>query len=245
MPIAPQDILIPAAGPAGADLLPACAAFPAAVPAPAIVIVPSVFGIGRAARDTVAMFASNGYITVTLDMFFRTATPGPLDMSQPDAFAKAVERAGRFDHEQGQKDILAARDYVLALPECNGTWGCVGYCFGGRYTLLAGAYMGAGAVAAFHPSRMGAELAAATALRVPASFHCGGADAQVPMSEIEAVRAALASDPLAELYVYPGVAHGFTTPGGAAYDAEAARLSLERALRTLAVLKTPAGAGSA
>jgi len=238
MPIAARDITIPVGG---ADEMPAYTAHPAGVPAPAVVIVPSVFGIGKVARDTVEMFAANGYLTVSLDMFFRTA-PGPLDMSAKDAFAKAVERATRFDHEQGQKDIAKVRDYVLALPECNGKWACVGYCFGGRYTLLAGAYMGADAVAAFHPSRMGAELEAAAALRVPASFHCGGADQQVPMPEIEAVQRALASDPLAELYVYPGVAHGFTSPGGPAYDAEAARLSLERALRVLAGLKTPAGA---
>jgi len=238
MPIALRDITIPVGG---GDAMPAVAAYPAGGPAPAIVIVPSVFGIGKVAREAVEMFAANGYLTITLDMFFRTA-PGPLDMSDKDAFAKAVDRATRFDHAQGQKDIAHVRDYVLARPECNGKWACVGYCFGGRYTLLAGAYMGADAVAAFHPSRMGAELEAAAALRVPASFHCGGADAQVPMSEIEAVQRALAADPQAELYVYPGVAHGFTSPGGPAYDAAAAQLSLERALAMLGRLKTPAGA---
>lgn len=238
MPSAAHEITIPVGG---VDAMPACAAYPEAGPAPAIVIVPSVFGIGKVARDTVEMFAANGYVTITLDMFFRTA-PGPLDMSDKDAFAKAVDRANRFDHEQGQKDIAKVRDYVLALPECNGKWACVGYCFGGRYTLLAGAYMGADAVAAFHPSRMGAELEAAAALRVPASFHCGGADQQVPISEIEAVQRALGGDPLAELYVYPGVGHGFTSPGGAAYDVEATRLSLERVLQMLARLKTPVGA---
>jgi len=237
MPNAGRDLTIPVGG---AGEMPAYAAYPDALPAPAIVIVPSVFGIGQVARDTVDMFAANGYLTFSLDMFFRTA-PGPLDMRDKDAFAKAVDRATHFDHAQGQRDIERVRDYVLALPECNGKWACVGYCFGGRYTLLAGAYMGADAVAAFHPSRMGAELEAAAALRVPASFHCGGADQQVPMSEIEAVRRALAADPAAELFVYPGVAHGFTSPGGPAYDAEATRLSLERALGMLARLKTPAG----
>jgi carboxymethylenebutenolidase len=237
MPNAARDITIPVGG---TGQMPAVAAYPAAVPAPAIVIVPSVFGIGQVARDTVEMFAAAGYLTITLDMFFRTA-PGPLDMRDKDAFAKAVDRAQRFDHEQGQRDIERVRDYVLALPECNGKWACVGYCFGGRYTLLAGAYMGADAVAAFHPSRMGAELEAAAALRVPASFHCGGADQQVPPSEIEAVQRALAADPRAELYVYPGVAHGFTSPGGPAYDEAATRLSLERTLTMLEQLKTPAG----
>lgn len=235
MPVVTKDVTIPVDGGA----MPAYVAMPEATPAPAIVIVPSVFGIGAVAKETAKTFADNGYITLTLDVFFRTS-PGPKDMSDKNAFALAVERAEKFDHKGGQRDMEAARDYALALPECNGKWAMIGYCFGGRYTLLAGAYMGADAVAAFHPSRMGAELEAAAKIRVPASFHFGGADAQVPMSEIEAVQQALAADPLAETYVYPGVAHGFSNPGGPAYDADVARISMERALKMLAQLKTPA-----
>ena len=235
MPVVTQEITIPVAG----GSMPAFMGRPAVTPAPAIVIVPSIFGIGAVARETVKTFAENGYVTIVLDVFFRTS-PGPKDMSDKNAMSNAVERAASFDHERGQRDIAAARDYALALPECNGKWAMIGFCFGGRYTLLAGAYMGADAVAAFHPSRMGRELAAAAKIRVPTSFHFGGADAQVPMSEIEAVQNALAADPLAETYVYPGVGHGFTSPGGPAYNADAARVSMERALEMLARLKTPA-----
>jgi carboxymethylenebutenolidase len=235
MPVVTKEIAIPVAG----GDMPAYMGVPAVLPAPAIVIVPSVFGIGAVARDTVKTFAENGYITIVLDVFFRTS-PGPKDMSDKDAFAQAVGRSESFDHERGRKDMTAARDYALALPGCNGKWAMIGYCFGGRYTLLAGAYMGADAVAAFHPSRMGQELEAAANIRVPTSFHFGGADAQVPMSEIEAVQTALAADPLAETYVYPGVAHGFTSPGGPGYNADAARVSMERTLAMLERLKTPA-----
>ena len=118
----------------------------------------------------------------------------------------------------------------------------IGYCFGGRYTLRAGAYLGADAVAAFHPSKMGLELEAAAALRVPASFHFGGADQQVPMSEIEAVQRALAGNSRAETFVYPGIGHGFTSPGGASYDAGVAQVSLERTLLLLDQLKSAVSA---
>jgi carboxymethylenebutenolidase len=235
MLVVTKDVTIPVAS----GGMPAYMTLPAVTPAPAIVIVPSVFGIGAVAKETAKTFAENGYITLTLDVFFRT-NPGPKNMADKNAFAEAVERAAKFDHEGGQRDMEAARDYALALRECNGKWAMIGYCFGGRYTLLAGAYMGADAVAAFHPSRMGVELEAAAKIRVPASFHFGGADAQVPMSEIEAVQKALAADPFAETYVYPGVAHGFSSPGGPAYNADAARISMERTLEILAQLKTPA-----
>jgi carboxymethylenebutenolidase len=219
--------------------MPAFLTLPETRPAPALVIVPSVFGVGAVARETGKTFAEHGFITLTLDVFFRTI-PGPLNMADKAEFAKALERNERFDAETGQRDMAAARDFALALPECNGKWALLGYCFGGRYALRAGAYMGADAVAAFHPSKMGVELVAAAAVTCPTSFHFGGADQQVPPSEIEAVQRALAGNPRAESYVYPGIGHGFTSPGGPAYDAGVAKQSFERALRVLDELKTPA-----
>ncbi|HEV8022326.1 MAG TPA: dienelactone hydrolase family protein [Candidatus Lustribacter sp.] len=235
MPIVAKDITIPVAG----GTMPAFLTLPETRPAPALVIVPSVFGVGAVARETGKTFAEHGFITLTLDVFFRTI-PGPLNMADKAEFAKALERNERFDAETGQRDMAAARDFALALPECNGKWALLGYCFGGRYALRAGAYMGADAVAAFHPSKMGVELEAAAAVTCPTSFHFGGADQQVPPSEIEAVQRALAGNPRAESYVYPGIGHGFTSPGGPAYDAGVAKQSFERALRVLDELKTPA-----
>jgi carboxymethylenebutenolidase len=236
MPIELKDVSIPVAGGA----MPAFIGLPGVASAPALVIVPSVFGVIQAAKDVVETFAANGYIAIALDVFFRTI-PGPKNIADKTEFAQALERNAHFDAEQGQRDMEVARDYALALPQCNGKWAMVGYCFGGRYALRAGAYMGADAVAAFHPSKMGVELEAAAAMHVPASFHFGGADQQVPLAEIEAVQRALAGNSRAETYVYPGIGHGFTSPGPS-YDAGVAQVSLERALRMLDQLKSTVSA---
>jgi carboxymethylenebutenolidase len=237
MPIELKDVSIPVSG----AVMPAFMGLPDSVSAPAIIIVPSVFGIVQAAKNTVEMFAANGYITIVLDVFFRTI-PGPKNNADQTEFAQALERNEHFDAVQGQRDMEAARDYALALPQCNGKWAMIGYCFGGRYALRAGAYMSADAVAAFHPSKMGLELEAASAMHVPASFHFGGADQQVPLAEITAVQRALAGNSRAETYVYPGIGHGFTSAGGASYDAGVAQVSLERTLLMLEQLKSTVSA---
>jgi len=183
-------------------------------------------------------YAEYGFLTLAPDFFWRTI-PGPMRSDVPEERAKATERNAKFDRDAGQRDIAAVRDYALALPESNGRWSVAGYCFGGRYTLLAGAYLGADAVVAFHPSKMGLELEAAAAVACPTSFHFGGADESVPMDVVEAVQAALEPNAGAESYVYPGVAHGYTMKGRPAYDAAVTELSFERALRVLDGLKTP------
>ena len=110
MPIALNDVSIPVSG----STMPAFMGLPDVTPAPALIIVPSVFGIIQAAKDTVEMFAANGFIAIALDVFFRTI-PGPKSMADKAEFAQALERNERFDADQGQRDMEAARDYALSL----------------------------------------------------------------------------------------------------------------------------------
>ena len=234
MTTATREITIPSAD---GGAIPAYIAMPAVLPAPAVVIVAAVFGVDAGLRAWADRYAEHGFLTVAPDFFWRTI-PGPMRFDVPEERAKATERNAQFDRDAGQRDIAAVRDFVHGMPESNGHWALAGYCFGGRYTLLAGAYLGADAVVAFHPSKMGLELEAAAALTCPTSFHFGGADESVPMDVVEAVQAALKPNPRAESYVYPGIAHGFTMEGRPAYNAEAAELSFERALKVLDGLKS-------
>lgn len=238
MATASRDITIPSAD---GGAIPAYVSVPAVVPAPAVIMVPAVFGVTEGAREWADRYAAHGFLVVAPDFFWRTV-PGPLDGNIPEEREKATDRSKNFDRDTGVGDIASVRDYVRALPESNGKWSLAGYCFGGRYTLLAGAYLGADAVVGFHPSRMAVELEAAAKVTCPTSFHFGGADDLVPADVIEAVRAALKTNPHAESYVYPGVLHGFTQKGRPAYDEAASELSFERAVRVLDGLKTPVAA---
>jgi len=233
MPATTQDTTIPVPG----GSMPAYVAVPATTPAPALVLIPSVFGVTPYVRETIDRFAEHGFLTIGLDVYFRTI-PGPKDRDIKTEFDEALDRNKRYDHAQGLRDLAAVRDYALGRPDCNGKWAVVGYCFGGRYALLAGADFGADAVGGFHPSNMGKELDAARRMNVPASFHVGDSDASVPMTEVEAVKAALAHNPRAEVYVYPGIKHGFSGKGGASYDEAVAELSFDRFLNVIDELKT-------
>jgi carboxymethylenebutenolidase len=219
--------------------IPAHIAMPALVPAPAVVIVPHVFGNDINTLNWAERFAERGFICIAPDVFWRTI-PGALNPEIPAERAQATERNKAFDREAGQRDIAAVRDYALALPESNGTWAAAGYCFGGRYTLIAGAYLKADAVVAFHPSRMDLEYEAAEKMTCPASFHFGGADESVPMDVVEKIQASLAHDAAAETFVYAGVKHGFSASTRPAYDKAAAELSFERATQLLDRLKAEA-----
>ncbi len=233
METAARDITIPSAD---GGAIPAYIAMPVVVPAPAVMIVAAITGVDEPARAWADRYAQHGFIAVAPDFFWRTI-PGPLRRDVPEELAKTKERNAKFDRDAGASDIASVRDYVCGLRESNGKWAAAGYCFGGRYTLIAGAHLGADAVVGFHPSRMGLELDAAAQLMCPASYHFGGADESVTMDVVGAVQAALKHNPRAESFVYPGAQHGFALKGSPGYDAAVAELSFNRAVALLDGLK--------
>ena len=63
--------------------------------------------------------------------------------------------------------------------------------------------------------------------RCPVQMHFGEADASIPLSDGEPIRAA---QPGVEICTYPGAGHGFGCSERSSYDAVAARLAQERTL---------------
>jgi carboxymethylenebutenolidase len=184
-----------------------------------VIIVPAIFGLDDGTREIIDAWAARGTIVMVPDLFWRTI-PGPLGREDEER-EKAQARYADFDAEQGMKDLADALAALKADGRSSGKVAVFGYCFGGRYAYLAAARLDIGAAVSFHGTKIGLNLDEAAKVACPLSIHVGDADRSVPMEEVEATRAALAGNSLAEVHVYPGCAHGFTGKGRPAYDAEA------------------------
>jgi carboxymethylenebutenolidase len=209
-------------------------AMPPASPAPALIFVPSIFGNTEGMQATIDRYASHGYIVISADPFWRTL-PGPLG---PDRRADASARKDSWTVDQGLSDAHDVLAYLKTLPEWNGKFAMVGYCFGGRLSMLGLIRLGADAAASFHGTAMHLDLAEAGAITAPFSFHYGEADPVVPLEQVELVKAALAGKD-GEIYVYPGAGHSFAQEESPNYSPEAGPLSEARALAVLERIKSP------
>jgi carboxymethylenebutenolidase len=226
-----QTISLPTpAGPAFDAVL----AMPTASSAPALIFIPSIYGNTDGMKNTIDRYASHGYIVLSLDPFWRTV-PGPLGLDQQPA---ASARKDGWTVDQGLDDTRAALAYLRTLPAWNGKFAMVGYCFGGRLSLLGLMRLGADAAVTFHGTAMHLDLAEAGSISAPFSFHYGSADPVVPLDQVELVRTALAGKD-GEIYVYEGAAHSFAQEESPRYSPEAGPLSEARALAMLERLKTP------
>jgi carboxymethylenebutenolidase len=164
-----------------------------------VVVVQEIFGVNHHIRDVADRFAAFGYAVVAPALFDRTEPGVELGYTQDDV------SKGR-DYRMKLSDADVIKDIEAAAAHLSGkTLGIVGYCFGGTV-----AWWGATRTGKFAASSCwyGGGIPGTKDERpnCPVQMHFGEKDASLPMSDVDAVRAA---QPKVEVYVYAGAQHGF------------------------------------
>jgi carboxymethylenebutenolidase len=98
---------------------------------PAVIVLHEAFGLVEHERDVARRFANAGFIALAPDVYSRIGAP-------KDASDMTEVRAKMFGLTDAQlvRDFEAAAAFVRAQPGASGKLGCVGFCVGGRWTLL-------------------------------------------------------------------------------------------------------------
>jgi carboxymethylenebutenolidase len=98
---------------------------------PGMIVIHEAMGLNEHIRDVTNRFANLGYVALGVDLYTREGGPPP--MGDIPAMMKrlfSMSDATVLDDLQGATDFLRAREDVT------GKVGCIGFCMGGRYTLL-------------------------------------------------------------------------------------------------------------
>jgi len=98
---------------------------------PAMIVIHEAGGLGEHIRDVVARFANLGYVTLGIDLYTREG--GPPDTGDLQAL---MARLFSMSDETVLGDLEGAADLLRARADVTGKVGCIGFCMGGRYTLL-------------------------------------------------------------------------------------------------------------
>lgn len=128
-----QAGLVTIAG-AGGDEIDAYLAHPLdGPPTGGVVVIHHMPGWDFGTKEITRRFAAMGYLAISPNLHHRDA-PG----AEPDDAAAASRANGGVRNEQFLGDAGAAVEYLRAHPSSNGRVGTIGYCSGGRQSLLAG-----------------------------------------------------------------------------------------------------------
>ncbi len=205
---------------------------------PGIVLLQEIFGVNQSMRDVADYYAEEGYVVIAPDLFWRIEPGIELDYTEED-FQKALAYRQQFDADKSVEDIAAAVAALRALPQQAGKVGALGFCLGGKLAYLAAARTDIDCAVGYYGVGIEQALDEAENITCPMALHFAGEDKHVPMAAVEQVQAALAGRDEIEIYVYPGVDHGFSAASRAAYDKPSALMAHSRSIALLRKVMGP------
>jgi carboxymethylenebutenolidase len=98
---------------------------------PGIIVLHEAFGLVEHERDVARRFANAGFIALAPDIYSRV---GPL--KNPSDMNEVRAKMFGLSDAQVVRDGIAAAAFLRSQAGGNGRVGCVGFCVGGRWTLL-------------------------------------------------------------------------------------------------------------
>jgi carboxymethylenebutenolidase len=187
---------------------------------PAMIVIHEAGGLNDHVRDVCRRFANLGYVALGVDLYTREG--GPPDTSD---MGKVLARLFSMSDATVLGDLEGAADFLRGRPEASGKVGCVGFCMGGRLTLLFacssdrldaavdcwGGFIDKATLEEERTEqRPTPPLQLAGQLRCPLYAAVGAEDHNPSPEMAERLRAAVAASPHeTQIDVYEGAAHAF------------------------------------
>ncbi|WP_095012324.1 dienelactone hydrolase family protein [Tsuneonella mangrovi] len=197
----------------GTDSFNAYVARPAGEPTAAIIVIQEIFGVNAGIQRKCDLLAEQGYLAVAPDLFWRLEPGIELDPDIEPEFHRALDLLGKFDQDQGIRDIEATIHWARA--ESGGKKvGAVGYCLGGRLAYMTAARTDINASVGYYAVGIPDLLRESHAIAHPLMLHIPTADGFVPPEAQKAMHEGLDPLPKVTLYDYEGLDHGFATQFG-------------------------------
>lgn len=203
-------------------------------PAPVVVVIQEIFGVNDGIRGKCQWLASQGFIAVAPDLFWRLEPGVELTDKTKEGWDKALDLMNRFDIDKGIEDLQEVINQCRKLDGANGYAGAMGYCLGGKVAYLMAARSDADATVGYYGVGIEGLLDESKNIEKPLLLHIAGQDKFVSHEAQDEIIQGLADNHNVAIHVYKEQDHAFTRVGGDHYDEAAA---IEADHRTVLFLK--------
>lgn len=210
-------------------------------PLPVVIVVQEIFGVHEHIRDVCRRLASEGYLAIAPELYFRQGDPNDF-ADIPTLFSGLVMKVP-------DAQVLADLDHVASWASRNGGDAgrllITGFCWGGRIAWLYAAHNPQlKAAVAWYGKLVGDKslnspkhpVDVATDLIAPVLGLYGGQDTGITLESVETMRQALrAANAKADIIVYPDAGHAFNADYRPSYHEESAKDGWQRMLAWFAL----------
>ena len=195
-----------------------------------VVVIHHMPGYDGATNEITRRFAAHGYLAICPNLYWRDA-PG----ADPDDAAATARAKGGVPDERLVGDVAGAVSFLRSIPSSNGKVATIGYCSGGRQSVLAACTLDVDAAVDCYGAFVLAEPPEGASITVRSIGHllgdlsCPllglfGAEDKFPsaeeVSDLEKILGE--SGKVAEFHTYDGAGHAFFAVDRPSYRPEAA-----------------------
>lgn len=213
---------------------------------PPVILFMDAFGIRPQLAEMAQRLASNGYVVVVPNLYYRSGAYAPFD--QKLVTVEGPERDRFKSMIRSITDSMVMRDTaaVLAMIDAHpsarpGPIGVVGYCMGGGFALSAAGMFPERVAAAlsFHGGSLATDKADSAHLlanRMRARVYVGVAEIDATFSPEQQHRLERALSQAGvdhTIEIYKGARHGFAVTGHLVYDRDSSERHWQRLLQVL------------
>lgn len=191
-------------------------------PWPAVLVVHENRGLNPHIEDIALRVALEGYVAFAPDALTPLGGyPGDED--------KARELFAKLESAKSNEDFVAAAEFLRRRPECTGSVGVVGFCYGGGIAnMLATRMPELTAAVPFYGSQ--ARVEDVPKIKSPLLLHYAEMDDRINAG-IPAYEAALKANGIPyQVHQYPGTQHGFNNNTTPRFNKAAATLAWSRTM---------------
>ena len=189
----------------------------------AVVCIQEIFGVNLWMRNIADDLASQGFLAIVPDLFWRIEPSIQINGETEEHFAKAFEFYGKFDVDNGIKDIESSIKTARTL-EGNEKQkvGTIGFCLGGFLAYLSSINTSADANIGYYGVGIENKLNEKEQIKSPLLLHIATKDQFVPKDIQTKIHQELANH-----------THAFARKGGDAYVESAAEIANKRSVNFL------------
>jgi carboxymethylenebutenolidase len=168
-------------------------------PWPGVVVIHDAIGYAPDKQSINSHVAAAGYVALTPNLYAR----GGMARCITRVMRELLTKRGR-----ALDDVLAAREHLLALPECTGRVGIAGFCMGGQFALVMSP-KGFAASAPFYGTPLPRELSETLNGACPVVASFGGRDPLGIGAPKKLQRVLDEKGITSDVKVYPRTGHSF------------------------------------
>ena len=189
---------------------------------PGILVVHENRGLNPHIEDIARRLALDNFVAFAPDAL------APLG-GYPGDEDQARQLFPKLDQAKTREDFVAAAAFLKARPECTGTIGVVGFCYGGGIAnMLATRLPDLGAAVPFYGNQPPAEDV--PKIKAPLLIHYAENDQRINAGWPAYEAALKAANVPHTMHMYPGTQHGFNNDTTPRYDEAAAKLAWQRTI---------------